>query len=45
MLFEVKILVTPGEWLSDWEGLKRGNVLFLDPGADDGEGVPFVIIH
>lgn len=45
MLFKVKILVTPEEWLSDWEGLKQGNVLFLDRGADYGEGVPFVIIH
>lgn len=38
MLFKVKILVTLGEWLSDWEGLKQSNILFLDLGADYGEG-------
>lgn len=45
MLFKAKIQVTPEEWLSDWEGLKQGNVLFLDWGADYGEGARFVIIH
>lgn len=39
MLLEVKMLVIPGERLSDGEGYEGGDVLVLDLGVGSGEDV------